>query len=150
MRCIKGLLVLVFLVFTGEAWGQSCTVTTIAVNFGNYITSAAYPLDTTGYVDITCASGIPYTVRLDAGQNSGGGFNPRKMRLSGGGDTLNYNLYRDSARTEVWGDGTSNTYIQTGIGTGGTAHLIVYGRIPGGQNVKVGLYTDAVIVIVEW
>lgn len=150
MRCIKGLLVLVFLVLTGEAWGQSCSVTTIAVNFGNYITSAAYPLDTTGYVDITCASGIPYTVRLDTGQNSGGGFNPRKLRLSGGGDTLNYNLYRDSARTEVWGDGTSNTYIQTGIGTSGTAHLIVYGRIPGGQNVKAGLYTDAVIVIVEW
>jgi len=72
------------------------------------------------------------------------------MQISGGGDTLNYNLYRDSARAEVWGDGAGNTYVQTGIGTGGTAHLIVYGSIPAGQNVRAGLYSDAVTVIVEW
>jgi len=148
VRYIKGLLIFVFIALCGEAWAEGCTVTTIAVNFGDYITSAAS--DTTGNLDITCDPGIPYTAKLDAGQNSGGGFVPRKMRISGGGDTLDYNLYRDSARTEVWGDGSGNTYVQTGIGTGGSTHLTVYGRIPAGQNVRAGLYSDAVTVIVEW
>lgn len=150
MNYIKAILVFMFMIICGDAWSQSCTVSTIAVNFGSYIISDAAPSDATGNVDVTCDPGIPYTVKLDAGQNSGGGFNPRKMQLSDGVDTLNYNLYRDSAKTEVWGDGTGNTYVQTRVGSGGTAHLTVYGSVPAGQNVRAGLYTDAVTVILEW
>jgi spore coat protein U-like protein len=59
--------------------------------------------------------------------------------------TLAYNLYTDASYSRIWGDGTSSTHVQTGIG-----EFIVYGRIPAQQNVKAGLYTDMVTVLVEW
>ena len=65
--------------------------------------------------------------------------------MAKGPATLAYNLYVDASHTRVWGDGTGNTQTQTGMG-----NLVIYGRIPGQQNVPAGLYTDRVMVIVEW
>ena len=39
---------------------------------------------------------------------------------------------------------------QSGSGTGGENHFTVYGRIPEGQNVSVGSYSDSLTVTVEW
>jgi spore coat protein U-like protein len=150
VRWIRVFLTIVFLVFAGEVWGQSCGVTVLSVSFGGYDGFLVSPLDATGDINITCDTGTAFTVRLDPGRNSGGSFDPRKMQLVGGGATLNYNFYRDSPRIEVWGDGTNNTYVQQGVATGGVDHFTVYGRAPGGQNIVVGLYTDAVTVTVEW
>lgn len=133
----------------GTAWGQSCSVTTTPAGFGNYDTSASAPLDTVAEVIVNCESGVPYQIRLDAGQNAGGGFD-RNMRSSAGDATLAYNLFRDLARTEIWGDGSGSTVTRTGTGTGGPEPVNVYGRIPGRQNVTVGVYSDSVIVTVEW
>jgi spore coat protein U-like protein len=72
------------------------------------------------------------------------------MRSSEGDFSLDYNLYRDSARTEIWGDGTGSTFIRGGVGTGVPAQFNLYGRIPGRQNVKADIYNDSVIVTVEW
>lgn len=150
MRWISVVLTLIFLVFAGVVRAQGCSVRAIPVSFGDYDTSIASAQDADGVIYITCDPDVPYKGWLDQGVNSGGGFIPRKMLLSGGGYTLSYNLYRDSARTEVWGDGTNNTYVRTGVGTGGEDQLIVYGRLSGSQNVGVGLYSDTVTVTVEW
>jgi len=150
VRLIKGMLVICLLIFIGEAWGQDCSVSAITVNFGDYFSFNPSSVDANGDITIVCSSGISYIIKLGPGVHSGNSFSSRKMLVIGGGSTLNYNLYRDSARTEVWGDGTSSTYTQSGSGTGGENHFIVYGRIPEGQNVSVGSYSDSLAVTIEW
>jgi spore coat protein U-like protein len=150
VRWISLFIAILVLASAGEALAQGCSVSVVPVSFGGYDSSVPSPLEATGGVDITCDSGIPYTLRLDPGQNSGGGFNPRRLGATVSTDTLNYNLYRDSSRVEVWGDGTSSTFVRQGVGSGAMENLIIYGRIPGGQIVRGGLYTDAVTVTVEW
>jgi spore coat protein U-like protein len=132
------------------AWGQDCSVSSTPINFGNYDMLVASPLNSTGSITVTCDPGIPYTIKLDQGQNSGGSFQHREMRSSVGGDTLRYNLYRNSSRTEIWGNGTGNTFIVPAVGTGGNQNFTVYGRIPGRQKVRTELYNDTVTVIIEW
>ena len=134
---------------SANGWA-ACTVTTIPFNFGNYDTLTSFPLDTTGDITITCDSDVSFIVRLDPGINSGGSYSPRRMQLPGGTWTLGYNLYRNTARTEIWGDGTNNTFLRTGTGSVNPTVLSVYGRIPPGQRVPVGNYADTVTVIVEW
>jgi len=88
---------------------------------------------------------VPYQIHLDAGLHSGGVFHPRRMGLAAA--TLSYNLYRESTRTEVWGDGSNSTSVITGTGT--TTHTL-YGRVSALQTPAAGEYTDAVVVTVIW
>ncbi|HMK50492.1 MAG TPA: spore coat U domain-containing protein [Thermodesulfovibrionales bacterium] len=143
MKSIKVLFVLAFLICSAEAYGQQCTVTSTAVNFGGYDVSSASPVSATGSVTVTCSPPASTMVKLDAGLNSGGSFNPRKM--SGAGNNIDYNLYTDAACTMVWGDGTGNTFTQAG-----GSNVLVYGKIPALQNVRPGGYSDSVTIIVEF
>jgi spore coat protein U-like protein len=150
VKWISGLLIGVILACAEAAWGQSCTITTTPASFGAYDIFASGPLDTTGDISVRCDPGVVYTVKLDPGQNANGSYQPRKMRSSAGGSTLDYNLYRDSAYTQVWGDGTDATFTRAGVGTGGTDHIPVYGRATARQNVAAGTYNDLVTIWVEW
>lgn len=149
MKWISSILIGMLFAYAGTAWGQSCSVTATPAGFGNYDTTAPAPLDTISEIGVNCDPGIPYQIKLDEGQNSSGTF-ARKMRSSAGSSTLEYNLYRDSARTEVWGDGTGNSFIRAGIGTGALEQFTVSARVPSRQNVSAGMYSDSIIVIVEW
>jgi len=115
-------LVLFFASQAGAVVG--CSVSTVAVGFGGYDTSLAFAHDADGAVNVVGTSGTPYAIRIDAGANSMGGFLPREIHLSGGTYLLGYNLYHDSARTQIWGDGT---------GTGVKQSISVYGSLPGGH-----------------
>lgn len=147
MRAISGLFLMLL---ASQARALGCTITATPIGFGSYVSSSAFPLDATADVNVNCDVGAPYLVRLDAGANSGGTFSPRKMLLGGGGDALNYNLYRNASRSEIWGDGTNGSFIQSGSGTGANVPWPVYGRLPGSQNVGVGTYADNITVTVEW
>lgn len=67
-----------------------------------------------------------------------------------GSEPLNYNLYLDSARTTIWGNGTSGTSFITTSPAVANNDLTVYGRTLLGQNVSAGIYSDSVTVTVEW
>lgn len=150
MRWINSLLAIAFVVLVSNAWGQNCDLAVTSVNFGSYDTIVSSPLNARGDINVTCDNGIAFIIKLNPGQNSGGGFHPRRMLAPGGSNTLNYNFFKDSAFTQVWGDGTGNTFVQSGLGTGGVQNFTVFGRIPAGQNVSVGSYSDTVTVTVEW
>lgn len=80
-----------------------------------------------------------------------GGFNPRKMRLTSGTDLLNYNLYTSATYTDIWGDGTSGTVTVWGkFLKNKPENMTVYGRIPSGQDVRAGTYTDTLTVTLIW
>lgn len=127
----------------------ACTVSATPVAFGTYDVFAATPLDSTGSVTYRCEPrDRNITITLDAG--GGGSFSARRM--SGAGDTLRYNLYLDAARTTVFGDGTGGTALYSDRNPPGNRDVTVtvYGRIPAGQDVSAGIYTDVVTVTINF
>jgi len=95
--------------------------------------------DATGQIRYRCRRGAVPLVSLSAG--SAGSFQPRLLRR--GTASLAYNLYREAARTSIWGDGTGSS--QTVLGATGTQTLVIYGRIFAGQASAPGSYTDTIV-----
>ncbi len=126
---------------TAEA---ACTISTTAVNFGTYNVFAASPDDATGRITYRCTAPRPPLVRIQLDTGGAPTFNPRQMRRSS--ETLNYNLYRDSTRSTIWGDGTGGTqaYTQSNPQLNRDIRVDVFGRIPAGQDVTAGSYTATV------
>lgn len=131
---------------------SSCTVTGSNLNFGSAIDPLAVgvPLDATSTLTVSCSNSTPYAVSLNAGANAGGATNFTSRAMKSGSDTLSYQLYLDSGRSTVWGDGTASSSSKSGTGTGSTQSIPVYGRIPSLANVVPGSYTDTVTVTVSY
>ena len=72
------------------------------------------------------------------------------MRQLDGTASMEYNLYLDPSRVQIWGDGTGESQVVAGVNPGIPQDIAVYGRIFGGQNLAVGDYRDSVTIIIEW
>ena len=123
-----------------------CSISATPLQFGNY---SASQLDSSTSLSISCTNGTAFTVGLDAGTGTGATINRRVMRGTADGSILSYGLYRDAARTNVWGN-TVGTDTIAGAGNGRAQTLTVYGRIPGNQLVSPGDYTDVVTATVTY
>ncbi len=144
------------LVCTEAAAAIDCTVSTTGVAFGTYDPLSAAPTDSTGNVTIVCnylsggASRVAYSMALSTG--SGGSYVRRQLQA--GTTPLNYNLFIDSARSAVWGDGSSGTSVASGSATIGPGvgnrrredSRTIYGRVPAAQDALPGSYGDSIIV----
>lgn len=128
---------------------SACNVSATTLNFGTYNPANASALTGTSTISVYCTSGSAYTTSLNVG-SGGGTFAART--LSSGGNTLDFNLYRDAAYSQIWGDGTASTYTVTGTGSGLlTANTItVYGQIPISQDKSAGTYTSTITVTVSY
>lgn len=126
----------------------TCSVTATDLAFGNYDAASGTPTDASSTVNVTCTNNHGYTVALDAGTGSGATVAVRRM--TNGANTLDYSMYTDAGRTTVWGDGTLSTSTQAGTGNGAAQALTVYGRIPVGQYVTAGAYSDVVTATVTY
>lgn len=122
----------------------TCLITATALNFMAY----------TGVVDVatstismTCSNTTNYNVGLSAGLDSGATVTTRRM--SNGTAVMTYALYSDSSRTLNWGQ-TVGTDTVTGTGSGTAQVLTVYGRVPAGQFVTPGNYSDTIIATVTY
>lgn len=126
---------------TAEA---ACTISTTAVSFGSYNVFSASPDDGTGQITYRCTAPRPPLVTIQLDKGGAPSFNPRQMRM--GSEVLNYNLYLDSTRTTIWGDGTggSQAYSQYSPQPNQNINVSVYGRIPAGQDVSAGNYSATV------
>ncbi len=151
--CFKILPICYLALMPVAAGAFHCTVSTTPVSFGPYDVFSSTPLDTTGTITVYCNNPekkpMPVTVAISRGAS--GSFNPREMRIAGGSDRMNYYLFIDPSRTTVWGDGTGGSSIFTGtIVKTAPMNLTVYGRIPARQNLRVGAYSDNLVVTVDW
>ncbi len=95
---------------------------------------------------LQCSAGTDYSVALSAGQNAAGS----QRRMINAAEYVEYNLYKDSSRTQPWGDGGATGTALSGTGTGANEELIVYGRVPAQNTPSPGTYTDTVQVTVTW
>ncbi len=127
-----------------------CTISTAPVAFGAYdpvVANAATDLNGSGTVTVACTKGAAATIDLGIGGNLSGG----SRRMSSGSDFLNYSLYKDAARTQVWGTGLAGgtTYAYTAASKAATG-ITVYGTVPQNQDVTVGAYSDVVLATINY
>jgi len=93
-------------------------------------------------INVNCSANTPYTIALNNGQN---GNNASDRKLKSGTELLPYGLFSDAAHGKVWGDGTSGSLLVSGVGTGVSQAITVYGQLPKPQsNPKPGTYADTV------
>lgn len=119
-----------------------CSVSSPGVAFGSYSTLNSAALEGVGDTSVSCDVSTSFTVKLGAGSGS-----IEQRVMTAGASQLNYNLYTDSARTAVWGDGFTGSTVSA---TGDVVTLPVYGRIPARQNVVAGSYGDTVTITVSY
>ena len=126
----------------GPAWGATttCTVSTSSVNFGVYNARSGAALDGVGSITISCNQPPSATLLI----GSGGSPTFYQRRMASGANILEYNLFIQSARTGVWGEGGASGTFTVPITASGT--YTVYGRVFGGQKVPVGSYGDTLVV----
>jgi spore coat protein U-like protein len=125
----------------------SCTVVSAsAVAFGSVATIGAN-IDQTSTLVVNCSNTTPYTVSLGAGNGVGATTTVRKM--SAGANTVNYALFRDAARTQIWGN-TIGTDTVAGIGTGANQSISIFARVAPQGVLAPGAYTDTVAVTITY
>jgi spore coat protein U domain-containing protein, fimbrial subunit CupE1/2/3/6 len=119
---------------------DSCIIDPGALAFGPYDplgANAVAPRDAQGTIRIACTRDTSYAVGLGAGLSGAGAT----RQMANGGERLTYELYTTAARTVVWN--TTSTVTGTAPSTSPIT-LGVYGRIPAGQAVAAGPYSDSV------
>lgn len=147
----KWLLALILLVAAPRAAHAICVLDAVSgMAFGSYDVYSSAPLETSGTITVRCLVSLFVTVEVSKGSSTS--FANRTMALPGGtGTKLNYNLYRNAGRTQIWGDGTSGT---TKYGPVlvliSTINIPIYGSIPAGQDVTAGSYSDTVVVTLNY
>lgn len=128
----------------------TCGAYDMALSLGTYDSFNAAPADSSGVLVVTCSrNGGPRTtaVTLSIGPSQHtGGIATRSLRHATSTDLLNYNLYRDASRLQVWGDTPGINTLTQGITldnrTSGTLTFTIFGRIDPGQDVRPGPYAD--------
>ncbi|MDO9135882.1 spore coat U domain-containing protein [Hydrogenophaga sp.] len=125
---------------------STCTITNVApLQFGSVSGLIQANVDQSTTLNFTCTGRTAWQVSLDNGLHASG--QTRRMQM--GTSHVSYELYRDDARTQRWGN-TPNTDTAPGTGTGGSQSLTVYGRVPQPQSVTPGAYADTVLVTIHY
>jgi spore coat protein U-like protein len=128
----------------------NCRVTLVAMNFGIYTPLTTTHVDVMGQVNLRCqAQAGSFEVTISAGVS---GDHTARTMLSATSDILNYNLYRDAARTQIWGDGSPPTFVVSGVrpnrGQPTFYNYPIYGRVFANQAPNAGIYNDDPLVTV--
>lgn len=128
----------------------NCRVTVNAIPFGMYMPMTPTPVDIVGQVNVRCQA-QPGTFSVTIGPGVSGNQLARTL-TAGGADVINYNLFRDAARTQIWGDGTPPTFVVSGVRTSRGRPTFynypVYGRLYANQSPNPGVYNDTLVVTV--
>jgi spore coat protein U domain-containing protein, fimbrial subunit CupE1/2/3/6 len=135
-----------------SARAANCSFQTVtSVSFGTYDVFSLVHLDTTATFSYKCSPPVTTPVLyLSAG--GAGSFNPRRM--SGPvGTTAQYNLYLDSSRATIWGDGTGGSSYITAPDPVSASQLFtytIYARVFAGQDLVAGAYSDSVTITINF
>jgi spore coat protein U-like protein len=135
---------------------QFNTASTSAVAFPETASTStlAAPVVADGALNVTCTSGTNYTIGLDGGLNNTSGSpvapiaGSRRMQLAATGNYVPYELYRNAARSDVWGTDVGANVLG-GSGSGNAESIPVYGKVSS-VNAVAGVYTDTVTATITY
>ena len=128
---------------------SNCVIATSNLAFGQYdplAQNATQELSASANVTMVCTRSTSAAVTLDSGRNSIGST----RTLAGSSQHVSYQLFRDAGRTQEWGGGVSSGMQFVSEGIHKPQHVTLYGRIPPGQEVVSGMYTDVVTATVDF
>lgn len=153
--------ILVLWLLAGLLWmptamaATTCSATATSIAFGTVSTTGV--TDVAATFEVTCSSSslvgntkVRMCLGIGAGANGGGNVNPRQM-LNATSDVLQFQLYADPARTQIWGS-SGTPAAPTPVGsdfdyqspTPGTQvkSFTIYGRVPV-QTLVAGAYANS-------
>jgi spore coat protein U-like protein len=131
---------------TGTAFASgTCTPTSVGISFGTFSGSQVTNI---GSIGLTCSGNgnVTFAVTLSTGS---GTYTTRLLK--NGAPSLQYNLYRDAAFTQVWGDGTGGSNAVPGSINVNSAQIVtlpLYAKLPGQAIPGQGGYGDTITVTV--
>lgn len=135
----------------------TCSASATSLSFGT-VTGAAN-VDNTAIVTVTCNTTrfgaatvrVNMCLNIGAGVNGNNQTNPRRMTNSFG-DPLQFQIYRDPARSQIWGDSSipatptpqqfNLQYGVPSISGSGNVTFTMYGRVPAQVGVAAGSYSN--------
>jgi len=97
-------------------------------------------------IELKCTSGMNYSISFSWGLHAQS--IQRRMKSSTGAAYINYGIYRNANHTLLltpMGNG-----IISGVGTGVTQTIPIYGKIDAQSGVGVGTYSDSVQITVSY
>lgn len=116
-----------------------CAIEAATLDFGGYDPTATAPRDASATMTLSCTRGTRYTVTLGTGNAASSGA---RHMAAPSGDLLEYELYTDPARSQVW---NTTTGTVTGVAPStASVPVTVYGRIRAQQGARAGDYSDFV------
>jgi len=121
---------------------SSCTVLPGTLSFGNYNPTSGSPLDVDGSFTVSCTTGTAPVVGLGLGLSPTGST----RRMTSGLQFLTYEIYKETGRTNVWGDTGGNTVTLAAAPSILPQTINVYGRIPANQSAGAGVFADTVAI----
>jgi spore coat protein U-like protein len=149
MRIASSALVLAaiaLLVLPSSARADRCKIDVAGtIAFGVYSPLSATPLDVMGSIGYSCSATPGPVISFSRGYSST--FSPRTMLQ--GGSTLEYNVYLDAARTQIFGDGTAGTFTLNAANQRWQT-VPLYGRIFPNQVVPTGSYSDNLVATLNF
>jgi spore coat protein U-like protein len=136
---------------------NSCIITSTSnIAFGAYDPAQTHfttALDANGSVNVRCTRGTAALVTLGEGNQAAATSTcaaPLRQMTDGGTGRLRYDIYQDATRATPWGCDTTNDQGFTAAASNVATTLTTYGRIPAGQDVAAGNFTDTVTVTVTF
>ena len=127
----------------------NCRITVPPLSFGSYdplVSNANTPADASTVIIVACTRSIGTTVVFDVGHHP---VASDRGMAGPGSELLRYQIYRDSARSQIWGQGAdAMRVVSTGVGN--PQQLTVFGRIPPRQEVAPGSYADVLTATVDF
>jgi spore coat protein U-like protein len=129
----------------------NCVLTAGTLAFGAYdpvSANASTDLLGSGTFTVACTkSAAGVWIGMDLGANASGSV--RRMQAGATGNYLSYEMYREVARTNVWGN-TALTGVSYAPISKAPSTITVYGKVTSNQDVPGGSYTDTVLVTVNF
>ena len=106
-----------------------CTIAANNLDFGQSQGVLNTAVNVTTTLNVTCTNTTPYNIGLNAGTGAGSSIASRLMSGTGGNtSTVAYNLFQASGATN-WGN-TQGTDTKSGVGSGVSQPITVYGNVP--------------------
>ena len=171
-RSVLSLAILSILVLTAPVFAAStnttftvsasvitnCTISATNLSFGNYDPVVAN--NTTGSdkysnstLTVACTKGAANVwIGLDAGSNAASASGTTRAMADGSGNFLSYDLYLadpNPAPGAVWGNTqpTGKSYVPA---SKNATNITVFGRLPKGQDIAAGSYSDTITATINY
>ena len=126
---------------------SSCEANVTALNFGTLPSTISSLVDAEAVLNVQCTNATNFAIRLGLG-NGAGVTDPTQRRMTNGASTLTYGVYQNAGRTIPWGNNPTNDVAGTGIGL--NQSFGVFGRVNSSQAAVPGLYTDNVVITIDY